>query len=116
MTVPGAPEPHDTTICRPRKRQPRYAGERCARPAGWGTEHLGFGRCKLHGGATPYKHGRYSKVVGQFYWPSIKWKMRAYNYQQIRMHLGVLIPDPERREELLRLLAAETGLTDPEDV
>jgi hypothetical protein len=25
----------------------------CALPAGWGTDHAGHGRCKLHGGATP---------------------------------------------------------------
>ncbi|HET6866297.1 MAG TPA: hypothetical protein VFH80_10250 [Solirubrobacteraceae bacterium] len=25
----------------------------CTRPAGWGTDHPGVGRCKLHGGATP---------------------------------------------------------------
>jgi len=30
--------------------------------AGWGTDHLGQGRCKLHGGATPIKHGRYSLI------------------------------------------------------
>lgn len=34
----------------------------CARPAGWGTDHPGEGRCKLHGGATPVKHGRYSAL------------------------------------------------------
>ncbi len=28
-------------------------GATCRRPAGWGTDHLGIGRCKLHGGATP---------------------------------------------------------------
>lgn len=28
-------------------------GATCRRPAGWGTDHLGHGRCKLHGGATP---------------------------------------------------------------
>ena len=108
-------ESHDGTTCGARKRQPRCPCERCARPAGWGTQHLGFGRCKLHGGATPYKHGRYSKVVRKFHWPAIKWKLRAYNYQQIRMHLGVLIPDPERREELLRVLMAEAGLEQEED-
>src|SRR3954451_25258709 len=26
---------------------------RCQRPAGWGTEHPGWARCKLHGGASP---------------------------------------------------------------
>ena len=49
-------------------------------------------------------------MVRQFYMPSIRWKLRTYNLQQLRMHLGVLIPDPERRQELLRMLVAETGL------
>jgi hypothetical protein len=29
------------------------AGKRCAKSAGWGTEHPGTGPCKLHGGNTP---------------------------------------------------------------
>lgn len=48
------------------------AGGACQRPAGWGTAHVGTGRCKLHGGASPsgvdspqFKHGRYSKVMPQ---------------------------------------------------
>lgn len=28
-------------------------GTECARPAGWGTSHPGFGNCKLHSGSTP---------------------------------------------------------------
>ena len=43
------------------------AGTPCQQPAGWGTEHPGTGRCKLHGGASlrghlhpRYKTGRYS--------------------------------------------------------
>ena len=38
-------------------------GTPCKRPAGWGTKHVGEGRCKLHGGASdgrPIIHGRYS--------------------------------------------------------
>jgi hypothetical protein len=36
--------------CGAKKRQ----GEgTCTRPAGWGTDHPGVGRCKLHGGSTP---------------------------------------------------------------
>jgi hypothetical protein len=34
----------------------------CQRVAGWGTDHHGDGRCKYHGGATPVKHGAYSKI------------------------------------------------------
>lgn len=28
------------------------AGTPCRRPAGWGTDHAGSGKCKLHGGAS----------------------------------------------------------------
>lgn len=38
------------------------SGTPCKKEAGWGTDHLGQGKCKLHGGATPVKHGRYSKI------------------------------------------------------
>jgi len=44
--------------------------EPCGLPAGWGTDHVGEGRCKLHGGASlkgedspQFKHGLYSDVV-----------------------------------------------------
>jgi hypothetical protein len=29
------------------------AGGKCERPAGWGTDHVGWGHCKLHGGCAP---------------------------------------------------------------
>ena len=37
----------------------------CSRPAGWGTSHAGEGSCKLHGGKSPIRHGRYSGVSGE---------------------------------------------------
>lgn len=39
--------------------RPKCGGKRlnsdllCTRPAGWGTDHPGLGRCKRHGGSTP---------------------------------------------------------------
>ena len=36
--------------CGARKKQ---SEGNCTRPAGWGTDHPGFGRCKLHGGCVP---------------------------------------------------------------
>lgn len=56
MTVSGAPAPHDRCGAKTR------GGTRCTQTAGWGTDHVGQGRCKLHGGATPIKHGRYSTI------------------------------------------------------
>lgn len=48
MTTDETPEGRDR-YCGGVKRQ----GEgTCTRPAGWGTSHPGFGRCKLHGGST----------------------------------------------------------------
>ncbi|HET9947570.1 MAG TPA: hypothetical protein VFQ22_01465 [Longimicrobiales bacterium] len=37
-------------------------GGTCQRAAGEGTDHPGEGRCWHHGGRSPIKHGRYSKV------------------------------------------------------
>jgi hypothetical protein len=34
-------------------RRKRTDGAKCTLPAGWGTDHVGIGACKLHGGATP---------------------------------------------------------------
>lgn len=46
------------------------SGECCGLPAGWGTDHVGEGRCKLHGGNTPrgadsphFRHGQRSAHV-----------------------------------------------------
>lgn len=49
MTTAESSLGHDKPKCGAKKRQ----GDGCCkRPAGWGTEHPGTGRCKLHGGAT----------------------------------------------------------------
>jgi len=116
MTVSESPEPHDSRHCGARKRQPRHPGETCARPAGWGTWHVGYGRCKLHGGATPYRTGRYSSVVRQFILPELRWKFRRYTLDTLMSSLVVLIPDPDRRAEIRRMLLAETGLNHEEEM
>ena len=39
------------------------SGGKCKQRAGWGTDHIGDGKCKLHGGKSPGApiiHGRYS--------------------------------------------------------
>lgn len=65
-------KPHDKKYCGAKTR----AGTPCKRPAGWGTNHVGEGRCKLHGGkstgAPPKKmqnnqnakkHGFFSRYI-----------------------------------------------------
>lgn len=41
----------------------RQQNRPCRHPAGFRTGHPGVGRCFLHGGLTPIKHGRYSEVI-----------------------------------------------------
>lgn len=48
------------------------SGEDCSLPAGWGTDHVGEGACKLHGGNTPtgsdnpaFKHGLFSDYLDE---------------------------------------------------
>ncbi|WP_240738103.1 HGGxSTG domain-containing protein [Deinococcus fonticola] len=38
------------------------SGKPCARPAGWGTDHPGEGRCKLHGGVGQKTSLRYAEI------------------------------------------------------
>src|SRR5690349_4926946 len=46
------PDTHrDKNLCGG-KRRGEGAGKLCTRPAGWGTDHAGTGKCKLHGGST----------------------------------------------------------------
>lgn len=40
----------------------KSTGQTCQKSAGWGTDHRGAGRCRIHGGATPITHGRYSSI------------------------------------------------------
>ncbi|GAA0528664.1 hypothetical protein GCM10010172_06580 [Paractinoplanes ferrugineus] len=51
-TTPSQPG-HDKPKCGGKRRAAESNGAPCTRPAGWGTDHPGTGRCKLHGGATP---------------------------------------------------------------
>lgn len=41
----------------------RNAQRPCMKAPGWGTNHAGVGRCKLHGGSTPTRNQRYATVV-----------------------------------------------------
>lgn len=49
------------------------SGETCSLPAGWGTDHVGEGTCKLHGGAAikkgrenpNFKHGLFSDYLDE---------------------------------------------------
>lgn len=59
MTRAKGDNGRDNKYCGAKKRQ----GEgTCTRPAGWGTDHVGIGRCKLHGGRTP-DHVKQANVV-----------------------------------------------------
>ncbi len=51
--APPAEPPKASPPARPEKCGARKkGGGTCQRAAGWGTHHLGYGRCKFHGGAS----------------------------------------------------------------
>ena len=50
MEADGMGDGHEASLCGARRRQ---SDGTCRKQAGWGTDHFGFGRCRLHGGATP---------------------------------------------------------------
>ena len=74
----------------------KSTGAPCKRPAGWGTGHVGKGRCRTHGGASlrgadsaTFKHGRYSKHLS----PS-----ELVDFAEFKARLG---PQLDFEEELL---------------
>jgi hypothetical protein len=62
LVVHGEPIAPDR-YCNARTRNGGRDQQLCRHEAGWGTDHPGIGRCKLHGGATPVRHGLYSQVT-----------------------------------------------------
>ena len=66
MTAPARVEPQGesttTAVARPICGAKTKAGTPCRFVAGYKTPHLGQGRCSLHGGLTPIRHGRYSTI------------------------------------------------------
>jgi hypothetical protein len=110
MTGDWGPNPHDSRHCGALKKQPVSPGERCRRPSGWGTTHVGFGRCKLHGGATRYRHGRHSVVVQRHHLPAVRETMKNYAVKATIDLLTVLVPDDALRLELFKTIFEAAGL------
>lgn len=58
----GQPGKWNGPVCGAHKRQ---TDGRCTRPAGWGTDHLGYGECKFHGGSTRAGRVKAAKLAGR---------------------------------------------------
>jgi nucleotide-binding universal stress UspA family protein len=63
MDVQKRPKPYRSAD--PKCGAKTKSGRPCQNTAGKKTDHVGEGRCWLHGGATPIKHGRYSVIQRQ---------------------------------------------------
>lgn len=62
MIVIGSKPGRDKPKCEAKR---RGGDGLCQRPAGWGTDHPGIGRCKLHGGSTHDHRKNALKVQAQ---------------------------------------------------
>ena len=52
----------DGPVCGAKNRQ---GSGHCKRPAGWGTDHLGYGECSYHGGKTRAGRVKAAKLAGR---------------------------------------------------
>lgn len=85
------------------------SGDECGLPAGWGTDHVGEGPCKLHGGAADnrgkkngnYKHGAFSKYIRDDLTESEETALDE---------MTEAFDDPETALEVIREQAAEAWL------
>lgn len=82
----------------------------CANRAGKGTDHVGSGRCKYHGGnnqnvtAKQYKHGRFSKIKADH--PMLREKMEQLSGDNDVFDL---------RNEILKIRAIAEIMADQEE-
>jgi len=74
----------------------RRTGKPCKQPAGARTDHPGEGKCFLHGGATPIRHGIYSEI-----------KRKSLRQQLERIEKDGAGLDLTREVNLLRALIAD---------
>lgn len=58
----------------------RQTGKPCRRPAGWGTDHVGVGPCKLHLGSTRNHRKRWGAIL---------------NERRVRNELGAMLDELE---------------------
>jgi hypothetical protein len=69
-----------TALCRDFGGKNRRTGKPCELIAGWGTDHVGSGKCRKHGGGPnmgrPIEHGRYSVKHAQ----SLQDKVEAFRH------------------------------------
>ena len=87
-------------------------GHPCGRMAGHGTNHLGQGKCKYHGGSSPIKHGLYSTVVPVAQRTSYQAALAALDPKSLLEYIalidGVILPGALKRGEKTPKHAGET--------
>mgnify|MGYP001172356705 FL=1 len=100
---------HDDEMAKPKCGAKTRAGTPCRKPAGWGTDHPGDGRCKLHAGCSPrgadhpnFKHGERSK----YFDPSM-----VVGFEEFKAALGPNLDFEDR--VLFRVFLADQLTVDP---
>lgn len=97
-TAPDTASQH-TTKCEARNR----AGNPCQRPAGWGTDHPGIGRCKLHLGSAP-NHRKHAQVE------QARQAVQRFGLASVGHEVEAIDPRDVLAEELWRTLVTVRGL------
>lgn len=89
-------------------------GGLCKHPKGWGTDHVGTGRCKMHGGSSlkgrnhpGYKHGRRSTQMPARMLQDYKEAM--IDPQLLSMRSDIAVTDARVRDLLKRVDSGEAG-------
>jgi hypothetical protein len=103
--------PHDGKMkCAAKTR----AGTPCQQIAGWGTDHVGNGRCKLHGGkslggiaSATFQNGRYSKYLpGRVI---VRYKLGISDDQLLVLADEIALIDARLADLLSRVDSGENG-------
>ncbi len=93
----------------------KSTGQPCKNIAGKGTSHIGQERCRWHGGATPSKHGRYSKIrqtrLGKVMAEIVEREDLMQSYEEVALAKALLEQTIERHQILVDALSNWYGAT-----
>lgn len=82
----------------------RGTGKPCTRPAGWGTDHVGVGPCKLHLGCTQNHRTAARKMLAE---RGAAQTLAEFGYEPVTDPIGTLADLAGQTRALVALLAAK---------
>lgn len=86
----------------------KAGGAPCQKQAGWGTDHLGFGQCRLHGGMAPGQRGAAAAAMARAHVSSLVGPVELEPHDALQLAIALTAAEVQFFSERI----AELGVDD----